>query len=69
MRRPPKPVFERLKLPLLLVAYIALAEWADPFPFFVTLPARIAVAALVLFVLREFHHARLEVDEIGRAHL
>ena len=61
--RAPKPLFERVKLPLILLAYVAISEWADPFPFHVTLPARIAVAALILFVLREFHHARLETDE------
>ena len=61
--RPRKPFYERIKLPLILLAYIAVSEWADPFPFQVTLPARLAVFVLVLVVLREFHHARLEVDE------
>src|SRR3990170_2293019 len=61
--RPPKPIFERIKIPLILLAYIGISEWADPFPFNVSLPARIAVAVFLLFALREFHHARLEVDE------
>src|SRR3990167_5892395 len=61
--RTPKPVFERIKIPLILLAYIGISEWADPFPFYVSLPARIAVAVFLLFALREFHHARLEVDE------
>lgn len=60
--RPPKPLFERVKIPLILLAYIGLSEWADPFPFNVSLPARLAVALFLLFALREFHHARLEVD-------
>ncbi len=61
--RPPKPVFERIKIPLILLAYIGISEWADPFPFYVSLPARLAVTVFLLFALREFHHARLEVDE------
>src|SRR3972149_70973 len=61
--RPPKPVFDRIKIPLILLAYSGISEWADPFPFNVSLPARIAVAVFLLFALREFHHARLEVDE------
>lgn len=60
--RPPKPFFERIKIPLLVLAYIGVSEWADPFPFYVSLPARVAVLILILFILREFHHARLEVD-------
>ena len=60
--RVPKPLFERVKIPLILLAYIGISEWADPFPFHASLPAKLAVAARVLFVLREFHHARLEVD-------
>jgi len=61
--RPPKPTFERVKLPLLLAAFIFLSEYVDPLPFYVTFPARISVFLLILFVLREFHHARLEVDK------
>jgi cell division protease FtsH len=60
--RSPKPLFERVKLPLILLAYIGVSEWADPFPFHITFPARLAVLALVLVVFREFHHARMEVD-------
>lgn len=61
--RTPKPMFERVKIPLILIAFIAISEWADPFPFNVSLPARVAVALFLLFAIREFHHARLEVDE------
>jgi cell division protease FtsH len=61
--RPPKPFFERVKLPLILIAYVLASEWASPFPFRVSFPARLAFVALFLLVLREFHHARLEVDE------
>jgi cell division protease FtsH len=60
--RPPKPFFERVKIPFLLVAYITLQEWASPLPFYVTTSARVAAIVVVLFVIREFHHARLEVD-------
>ena len=61
--RPPTPLFERIKLPLILVAFVAASEWASPFPFRISFPARLAIIALVLLVLRELHHARLEVDE------
>lgn len=61
--RSPKPFYERVKLPLILVAYVAASEWASPFPFRVSFPARLAVFALALLVVRELHHARLEVDE------
>ena len=61
--KPPKPLFERIKLPLILVAFVAASEWASPFPFRISFPARLAIIALVLLVLRELHHARLEVDE------
>jgi ATP-dependent Zn protease len=61
--RVPKPTFDRIKIPLILLAFIGISEWADPFPFNVSLPARVAVALFLLFALREFHHARLEVDE------
>lgn len=37
-------------------------EWADPFPWHISLPARLAVFLLIFFVLRELHHAKLEVD-------
>jgi len=61
--RPPKPIFERLKLPLILVGYILVSEWSTPFPFYASFPARLAVIALILLIFREFHHARMEVDE------
>jgi cell division protease FtsH len=67
MLRPPKPLYERAKLPIILLAYLVLAEWVDPFPFHVSTPARLAVLLLVFFLLREFHHARLEVDEAWAA--
>ena len=60
--KPPKPLFDRFKIPLILLAYIGVSEWADPFPFHNSFPARLAVLVLVLFVLREIHHSRLEVD-------
>lgn len=56
-------MFERLKLPLIIVGYIVLSEWSTPFPFYASMPARLAVIALILLVFREFHHARMEVDE------
>jgi ATP-dependent Zn protease len=61
--RPPKPFFERVKLPVIIIAYVAASEWASPFPFSISFPARLAIFALAFLVLREFHHARLEVDE------
>jgi len=61
--RTPKPLFERIKLPLILLGYVALSEWSTPFPFYASFPARLAVVALILLVGREFHHARMEVDE------
>lgn len=61
--RPPKPFIERIKIPLILLAYVGVSEWADPFPFYASLPAKLAVLVLVLFIVRELHHARLEVDE------
>lgn len=61
--RPPKPLFERVKLPLIIVVFVAASEWASPFPFSISFPARLAVFALAFLILREFHHARLEVDE------
>jgi len=63
VRRAPKPLFERLKLPLLLAAFIAVSEYVDPLPFKATLPAKIAVALLIMVVFREFHHAALETDD------
>lgn len=60
--RPPKPVFERIKLPTIILGYIFLSEWSTPLPFYVTTMAKLLVLALVFFILREFHHARLEVD-------
>ena len=48
--RSPKPFYERVKLPLILVAYVAASEWASPFPFRVSFPARLAVFALALLV-------------------
>lgn len=66
--RPPKPLWERSKLPLILLGYVVLSEWSTPFPFYASMAARLAVVALILVVAREFHHARMEVDEewVGR---
>lgn len=61
--RPPKPFFERVKLPVIIIAYLGASEWASPFPFRTTLIAQLAVLALIALVIREFHHARMEVDE------
>ena len=61
--RPPKPLFDRAKLPLILLGYVVLSEWSTPFPFYASVPARLAVVAMILLIAREFHHARQEVSE------
>jgi hypothetical protein len=37
--RPRRPVWEIVKLPLILLAFIGLSEAADPLPWRITLPA------------------------------
>lgn len=57
-----RPLIDRLKVPALLAAFIALSEWADPFPWYATLPAKLAVALLVFFLARELHLVAVEVE-------
>ncbi len=61
--RPQKPLWERVKLPLIFLAFLAVSEAADPLPFRVTLPAKVVVALLTLVVVREFFHAKQETSE------
>ena len=61
--RAPKPLYERLKLPLLLFAYVIASELASPLPFRQTLPAHVAFVLLTLLLIREIHHLRLETSE------
>ena len=61
--RAPKPLYERLKLPLLLFAYVIASELASPLPLRQTLPAHVAFVLLTLLLIREIHHLRLETSE------
>ena len=61
--RPSKPFFERVKLPLIIVFFLAANEWASPFRSASLAPLAWTVLALIILVIREFHHARLEVNE------
>ena len=61
--RAPKPIYERLKLPLLIIAYVVASELASPLPFRQTLPAQVAFVLLTVLLIRELHHLRLETSE------
>lgn len=61
--RAPKPIYERLKLPLLIIAYVVASELASPLPFRKTLPAQVAFVLLTVLLIRELHHLRLETSE------
>ena len=61
--RAPKPIYERLKLPLLIIAYVVASELASPLPFRKTVPAQVAFVLLTLLLIRELHHMRLETSE------
>ena len=62
MLRPPKPLYERIKLPVLLALYVAGSEFASPLPFRNTLPAHVAFVLLAVLLVREMHHLRLETS-------
>lgn len=60
LRRAPVPVYERLRRPIFIIAYSAMAEMSDPRPFLTSTFGKFLYLLLVVSVIQELVYLRME---------